>query len=181
MKTRNGFVSNSSSSSFLVGFEKKPDSVEELRQLLYGDKQSFPGYGWDPKTQKTKALEYSTLELADRVYKDMENSATPTQIVRTLADVSDWDNDDYSIPGDPQESDFIIENPEDPYNNIDWVAYGKARAEAARNLVRESLGVEHEKLVWYLFHYSDEDGSFFSILEHDGTFENLPHVCISHH
>jgi len=36
MKIRNGFVSNSSSSSFVVVFPKKPDSIEELKDILFG-------------------------------------------------------------------------------------------------------------------------------------------------
>lgn len=39
MKIRNGFVSNSSSSSFIVSFDKKPSSAEELREILFGDKE----------------------------------------------------------------------------------------------------------------------------------------------
>jgi hypothetical protein len=35
MKIRNGFVSNSSSSSFVVVFPKKPDSIEELNEGVY--------------------------------------------------------------------------------------------------------------------------------------------------
>jgi predicted DNA-binding protein YlxM (UPF0122 family) len=33
----------------------------------------------------------------------------------------------------------------------------------------------------YCFSYSDNDGSYSSILEHGDIFENLVHVKISHH
>ena len=36
MKTRNGFVSNSSSSSFIVAFPRKPESVDETRTMVFG-------------------------------------------------------------------------------------------------------------------------------------------------
>jgi hypothetical protein len=36
MKIRNGFVSNSSSSSFVVAFPRKPETVEEIYNLLFG-------------------------------------------------------------------------------------------------------------------------------------------------
>ena len=39
MKIRKGFVSNSSSSSFVVAFPKKPESVEELQQMMFGKQQ----------------------------------------------------------------------------------------------------------------------------------------------
>ena len=36
MKIRNSFVSNSSSSSFVVFFRTKPKSIEGLQELLFG-------------------------------------------------------------------------------------------------------------------------------------------------
>jgi len=35
MKIRNGFVSNSSSSSFIVFFKKKPGTVKEIKDYLF--------------------------------------------------------------------------------------------------------------------------------------------------
>jgi hypothetical protein len=181
MKCRNGFVSNSSSSSFLVGFVKKPDTVEELRELLYGDVQTIKGSdGWDSKTQRLKYREFSTLDLAEIVFRDMEKPLSPSRIVEILGG-SEYPGDRVDIPDAPEESDFFIENPEDPYNNVDWVAYGKARADAARAMVKAALGEENEKMQWYEFGYCDEGGGIESLLEHGGTFANLPGICISHH
>lgn len=42
MKIRQGFVSNSSSSSFVVGFYRKPKDVAELQQLLFQEDQIYP-------------------------------------------------------------------------------------------------------------------------------------------
>jgi len=33
----------------------------------------------------------------------------------------------------------------------------------------------------FIFHYGDEDGAFFSLLEHTGVFRNLPHWHINNH
>jgi hypothetical protein len=41
MKMRNGFVSNSSSSSFIVGLPKKPESKEEVKQIVFNGENSF--------------------------------------------------------------------------------------------------------------------------------------------
>ncbi len=40
MKIRNGFVSNSSSSSFLVAFDKVPEKLEEVKNLMFPDKEN---------------------------------------------------------------------------------------------------------------------------------------------
>lgn len=53
MKIRNGFVSNSSSSSFIVAFPKdilnNPDSfiISKLKRLLFDGKQSYHGHDLD--------------------------------------------------------------------------------------------------------------------------------------
>jgi hypothetical protein len=44
MKIRNGFVSNSSSSSFVLVFDKKPKSVDEVQTILFGDKKTITMY-----------------------------------------------------------------------------------------------------------------------------------------
>ena len=51
MKIRNGFVSNSSSSSFIVIWDKKPESVEEVQKILFGDSEHHNSYGVPIKTE----------------------------------------------------------------------------------------------------------------------------------
>ena len=63
MKYRNGFVSNSSSSSFVVGFLKFPESAEELRVMLFGDADVFE----DPYSENS----WDAQEIADIVFKQM--------------------------------------------------------------------------------------------------------------
>ena len=48
MKIRRGFVSNSSSSSFVVAWAKKPESEEEIRKALFGNETEYPNpFTWD--------------------------------------------------------------------------------------------------------------------------------------
>ena len=48
MKIRSGFVSNSSSSSFVVAWPKKPKTTEEARGMLFADDASYPNpYPWE--------------------------------------------------------------------------------------------------------------------------------------
>jgi hypothetical protein len=60
MKTRNGFVSNSSSSSFIVAFPRKPKSEKDVLDFMFGGKEGG-----------IEGLSYR--QVAERVYNDMKN------------------------------------------------------------------------------------------------------------
>jgi len=60
MKIRNGFVSNSSSSSFLVVWDKKPESVEEVKNILFGDSKMHVSYDYS----------IDTLDLSQTIFDD---------------------------------------------------------------------------------------------------------------
>jgi len=72
MKLRTGFVSNSSSSSFLVVFDKKPQSKKELRQMMF------------PDNKENDSIEYCDRQLpindiVERVYKDINSNKKATE------------------------------------------------------------------------------------------------------
>lgn len=63
MKIRSGFVSNSSSSSFIVGFPKLPSSPEELETMMFVSPGEVQPYDFCTAT--------STIDVARQVFKDM--------------------------------------------------------------------------------------------------------------
>ena len=71
MKIRRGFVSNSSSSSFVIAFDHKPKSVEDLKEMMFGKQEwHYTGiYGTGEK-------DITTQRIAEAVFKDIEKKAT---------------------------------------------------------------------------------------------------------
>lgn len=86
MKIRTGFVSNSSSSSFIVGFDHRPTSKKELQQMMFPDISPrknilVDDYEDDP------GLKLSVSQVATRVWEDLQkqkSSLIEEQIIEQL-------------------------------------------------------------------------------------------------
>ena len=94
MKIRNGFVSNSSSSSFIVGCDKVPESVKEMKDLI----GEVPGLKYHTKYDYTnpKNTEYETItedKLAKQVFKDMTKISIDAAVYED--DEYEYDNSTY--------------------------------------------------------------------------------------
>ena len=88
MKIRNGFVSNSSSSSFIVVFDKRPDSVEELKDMMFPNNKNEDTlcYYGEPETIST---------IVETVYKDIEyqekgNISSLSELMNSFNNYSIW-------------------------------------------------------------------------------------------
>lgn len=66
MKIRNGFVSNSSSSSFVVAFPRKPKTVEETLKMLFGNDV-------DGSVQKYNDYVLTNKQIAEIVFNDLKD------------------------------------------------------------------------------------------------------------
>lgn len=185
MKIRTGFVSNSSSSSFVVAFDEIPESAYDLQELLFGDAREWECY--DEKVP--------TKTLAQIVWRDIQG-----QLHKLPYSLEDIAEDMHNLVYWKM---FYIEEeiPELPgcftskqYRKHYWEEYKEkgperdaARKEEERELsarqeeaAREFLEANKGKVI-LRFDYSDNDGTVFSTLEHGGIFQNLPHKQISNH
>lgn len=167
MKIRNGFVSNSSSSSFVVAFKETPKNANELKTVLFGEREYFP----DPTPVKHNEFK-KTSYFAKIIFKDMKKGPAPIEkIEETLSSgymfgCPEYSNEKYKNKG--IEGDF----------NFDL--YDQDCQKYAKEMAKEFLNKNKDSKI-YVFEYSDNEGSDGSILEHCGTFEKLPHITISHH
>lgn len=168
MKIRNGFVSNSSSSSFVVAFPKKPESVEEVHKMLFGqtEPRAFTCYG----------DEVNTSRIAQQVFSDVKE-ATVEEMRESLADgwfngrIDDWEKTEHLDFRNPEERGVI---------QTIWKDYNKANDKIASDII-EDFRKNNKGSFFIVVNYGDDDGHFFSIMEHGGIFDKLKHIRTSYH
>jgi len=162
MKTRTGFVSNSSSSSFIVGFDKKPETVEELKNLLFDeDQEVFVGLYDDAV--------YPVQQVVQTVFDDLrdQNEATKDEIYNTVLSGH--------VNGMPRSSDFRRCNGETA-----WDAYFEACDDYRGKYAEDLINKFKDKKI-FIFEYSDNDGPYYTALEHGDLFDRINYVRVSHH
>lgn len=166
MKTRNGFISNSSSSSFVVAFDKVPESKEELRAMLfYPDQPAYP----DPYDDKGHSID----KVLDAVWVDMQEPIKATE----------WDGFEGSGPMTPEQVRQEFEGGHIEGESLDWdKPYEEYRQERNKfgHEMADKFMAGNEGKVFFHFCYADDD-SFGSAMEHGDLFHRLSHFRLSHH
>jgi hypothetical protein len=177
MKIRNGFVSNSSSSSFIVSFPKEPKSAEDVKEMLFGDEKYYYGYYSDDF--------WTAEQVSETVWKDIcdQNKNDYDELISQLKSVSSYD--------DPDAPSY------DSFNHISdyqrqWELLDEASERYAKKKVKEFINIRKNKLKKlnneyfddahvYVFHYADDEGSYSAAMEHGDLFKNLKHLRINRH
>jgi len=172
MKVRAGFVSNSSSSSFIVGLRHKPKDANELHRLMFpnGDTIVQP-YG----------ISLTSRQVANRVWEDIQDIKTwvasdnqvgilAQELSSSGTDYNEFDESQPEFPNwteDKEESQRLW----DQYDS-DCMEWG---IKAAIKFITDNPDCE-----FFIVEYSDDIRSD-SVLEYGEIFENLPCIKISKH
>ena len=191
MKIRQGFVSNSSSSSFVVAFPRKPADEDDCRKIVFGEKRIFGNpYAWGDEEGG-----WHTAEIADRIFHDLKNQTplTKEQVLEELASSYVYEDEDGSwaqpIAGAPEyphvdHTRFKLEWDDPGYKEAYTKAWEKHDADLkawSRKLTDKLMSRAGKDAVYFRFEYEDHNGPMETAMEHGGVFRNLPSYRISHH
>jgi hypothetical protein len=155
MKMRNGFVSNSSSSSFLLALPEYPKNKNHLKKIIFGDKKYFYPWNDDAESWETEAC-------TEILYKKMyhKHKVSFGKIFDAMHEFV--------------YSNMIEDKPffKDYYNKkILDLAFKKAY----------KFFNKHKDDFLFLFELSDNESDIEGVLEHGNIFEKFDYIQISHH
>jgi len=174
MKTRMGFVSNSSSSSFVLAFHEKPESAKQLKSWMFGD---------DPPTE-IGCYDYKadTDKVAKAVFEQLGEQLDLDGILGELT--TGWLEGVNRNWNDPNAPEVWIkdENGKDIFNPAyeEW-SEEEGKREVLRALEYFSKWKCPDDQVFFKVEFGDENGPFEAVCEHGDIFENIHHIRVSHH
>ena len=185
MKIRNGFVSNSSSSSFLISLSKIPENNIEVHKLFFQDLDYDKDIIGDDRSFPIKRL--STIIYEDIIYFNNLDEAEKLKMIKAeivdnmIKEKWNYKKQEFEYIVDKQY--FIVDDHiQQLINDIeDKVDYDeKAFFELSEIYYKNYLeNNKNSKLV--ALSYSDNDDFINSYLEHGNHWYNVIHIKNNHH
>jgi hypothetical protein len=179
VKIRTGFVSNSSSSSFIVAFPHKPKDVEDVKKMLFGKNEwHYAGFLGDTEG------EVPVFPITEKVFHRIKKEATREDSIDSIAN-GYFDGYMNILPGhadyydDPEYKSLECDKKEETLKRMAiYEKYNKINRKRAEDIVDAFMEVNKNKFI-VVMSFSDMDGE--SIEEHTGIFNRLQHIQTSYH
>jgi hypothetical protein len=180
MKIRTGFISNSSSSSFIVALPHKPKDVEELKKMLFGKQEwHYTGYYSEGDSP--------TQQIAENVFRKIGKKATIKDMVESIVhgwfdgfpDMLDTLPGRYSADDDSDAERIDFKDP-DRMGKLEkkWAIEEKENGKRARAIVDAFRRINDDKYI-VVMSFSDNDGE--AVEEHSGIFHRVRSIRTSYH
>lgn len=174
MKLRRGFVSNSSSTSFIVCLKGPPKSIDDLKSILFGDERD---YQHPFESTRKKVVSWPTREIASIVFHDLE----PIDLDRAVEEVSTgYVAELESDPDIQEEHELVRAASSEEFHDI-WVKYATFYREKARDYLDRFLRSRGAGRAMFLVRYSGNDGQRGAAMEYGNLFDRVPHIRINNH
>jgi hypothetical protein len=169
MKIRGGFVSNSSSSNFIVALDEAPKSIDDIYKIFRLQVGGF--YRYD---RFDGPRFYPNDQVASSLLSELAGPLTIEQIAGEFTHDQDLDLSQFECDR------LVIQRSRTRQVTFDWDKYQKACEEYGMKTAEDFIGRYPDKL-FFRATYADEDGDFGCAMEHGDVWNAVLHKRISHH